>query len=217
VFGSALTSPSGIARHDALRAAAEVNDLVFEVATDPPLLTQFFEIHDKRFGSLHHVKAYRNDRSEDDDRRSSVLVARIGELCVGGARLTIKTPEQREPLPMEVGGFRLENAFPALLGPRMRYGQIGRLCLASEVASNAAMRALLWHLFGKVIELRLDKIVAAAPLSNARLYRQHCVGMGLMNVVIHNFVLPDCRAYGGVPHYLISGSVGKGKPEGVGE
>ena len=189
-------------------------NLVFEVTSDRTLLNQYFAIYEERFRTIHKAHAYRHDPHDEDDRRSSILVARLGDLCVGGARLTIKTPEVRHPLPMEIDDFRVEERLPQLVNPATRYGQIGRICLAQEFAGDDATRVLLAHLYRKVIELDLAVIFGTAPMLNARAYRKHCVAMGLTGVTIHyDLPLPSYPMCDRLRFYLVSGAVSRVRAE----
>ena len=191
-------------------------ELAFEFTHDPNLLDQYFRVYEARFRALYNAREYRHDPEDGDDRRSEILIARLGSVCVGGARLTIKTPERREPLPMEMNGFRIEERLPHVVSGAMRYGQIGRICLTEDFSGGSATRTLMWHLFRRVVDLDLKKIFGTAPMLNARLYRQHCMAMGLTDVTIHHdVVLPPYPMCDGLTFYLISGSVDNSRATGA--
>jgi hypothetical protein len=189
---------------------AVAQPLAFEFTRDTTLLDQYYRIYEERFRALYNAHQYRHGTEDEDDRRSEILIARSGDLCVGGARLTIKTPEHRALLPMEIAGFRIEERLPQLVSAGTRYGQIGRICLTEELSGGPATRMLLWHLFRRVVELDLVKIFGTAPMPNARLYRQHCMAMGLTDVRVHyDVALPTYPMCDGLTFYLVSGSVDK--------
>jgi ribosomal protein S18 acetylase RimI-like enzyme len=188
------------------RTMLAAGPLVFEVTRDPELLASYFRIYEQRFREVHGAHLYRHDGEDEDDRRSDILIARVDSVCIGGARLTTKTPEQRDALPMEIAGFSVEERLPGMVGADTRYGQIGRICLMREFAGGGLTRQLLWHLYRRVVELDLAVIFGTAPIQNARSYRQHCIAMGLQGVTIHyDVVLPTYPMCDGLTFYLVSG------------
>jgi hypothetical protein len=183
--------------------------LVFEFTRDPALLGQFYRIYENEFKAV--LKAdYHHADSDKHDRDGHFLIVRRENLCVGGARLSVKTPQHLDLLPIEMGDFRIENYFPHLRQKQMRYGQIGRLCLLPEFRGGAITRMMFWHFFRKVVALDLDVIFATAPLVIARGHMRHFVAMGLTEAKIHHDITlplyPMCEE---IRFYLVSVVVDK--------
>jgi len=191
------------------RRQKKQEDLVFEFTRDPGLLHQYHLIYEEQFRAVHSARNYRSIEDEHD-RRGHVIIARHGNLCIGGARLSVRTPRQPHPLPIEMNDFRLEKHFPELDQKQLRYGQIGRICLLPQFRGGTATRIMMWHLYRKVVALGLDRVFGTATIANARVYRQNCLGMGLKDVKIHQSIeLPPYPMCEEIRFYLISGSVDK--------
>ena len=88
-------------------------ELVFEFTRDPALIHQYHRIYEEQFRIVHHAVNYRSQQDEHD-RNGYIMIVRDGNLCVGGARLSIKTPRKRQSLPIEMNEFRLSDYFPQL-------------------------------------------------------------------------------------------------------
>lgn len=160
---------SALARKYNNRWANKNEELVYEFTKDPALLFQYHKIYEEQFRIVHNAQRYHH-LEDEHDRNGHILVVRMGNFCVGGARLNIKTPRNTAPLPIEMDGFKFENYFPELATKEMRYGQLGRICLLPEFRGGDATRKMLWHVYRKAAALGLDIVFATAPLVNARLY-----------------------------------------------
>jgi predicted GNAT family N-acyltransferase len=191
------------------KARREQTELVFEFTRDPALLHQYHHIYEQQFKAVHKANRYRSTLDEHD-RRSHFLVVRQGKQCVGGARLSIKTPRQPDLLPIEINGFRLEAHFPELGQKELRYAQIGRFCLLPDFRGGTATQLMLWHLYRKSVALGMDVVFGTAPLLNARVYMQNFIAMGLKQAKVHfDINLPDYPMCEEIKFYLISLAIDK--------
>jgi len=196
------------------RPAKKPDELVYELTSDAELLHQYRVIYEREFSAVHNADYRYTHADEEDDRHGHIVVVRQGNCCVGGARISVRTPHQPHPLPIELDGFRLEEHFPELKEKKMRYGQVGRFCLLPEFRGGAVTSTLMWHLYRKVVALALDEVFGTATIANARVYKQNCISMGLKDVKIHRHIelplYPMCEQ---IRFYLISGSVDTAHPK----
>jgi hypothetical protein len=185
------------------------SELVFEFTRDPALIHQYHRIYEEQFRIVHQAVNYRSVQDEHD-RNGYIMIVREGNLCVGGARLSVKTPRKPQPLPIEMNEFRLANYFPKLEQKEMKYGQIGRFCLLPEYWGGTATRLLLTNLYRKSVALGLDMIFGTAPISNARAYMKNFSAMGLKEPKIHfDIDLPPYPMCEEIKFYLVSVVVNK--------
>ena len=184
-------------------------ELVYEFTRDPALLHQYFRIYEAEFQAVFKAR-YQHEENDAHDRTGHFLIVRRGNLCVGGARLSVKTPRKPDLLPIEMDDFRLERHFPELAHKQMRYGQIGRLCVLPDFRGGNVTRTLLSHLYRKGVALNLDVIFGTAPLITARVYMQNFSAMGLKEPKIHfNVELPKYPMCEEIKFHLISLDVHK--------
>lgn len=179
-------------------------DLVFEFTRDPALLHQYYRIYEKECRVITHIPGFR-EAEKEYNRKGHIVVARIGNLCIGGARLSVRTPRQTKPLPMEMNGFNLHKHFPQLEQKQMRYGELSRLVLLPEFRDGDIARRMFVHLYRKAAALGLDIGFAAAPLLNIRAYRLSFMALGLRESDIHfDIEVPPYPGFEEVKDYLLS-------------
>ena len=196
------------------RWTGKQEDIVFEFTKDPGLLHQFHHIYEDQFRSVHNALRYQHSEQDEHDARGHVIIARRGNFCVGGARLSIKTPRQPHLMPIEIDGFRLDHHFPELTQKEMRYAQIGRFCLLPEFRGGNATQILLWHLYRKSVALGMDVVFGTAPILNARVYMQNFSAMGLKTAKMHtNVTLPLYPMCEEIKFHLISLTIEKAVAE----
>ncbi len=178
------------------------DESVYEFTRERQLLRQYCEMYQRECRIVDDPDFLAAE--EDYNRDAHILIARIGSECIGGGRLSIRSTEQTKPLPIEIADFRLENCFPGLKRPGMRYGEVSRLVLRPEFRDGRASLEM-WKQFGqKIIDLDLAVTYAAAPLINLRAYRKHCRSLGA-EVKIHMDVeLPPYPGFEQVTDYLLS-------------
>ncbi len=184
----------------------KTRDLVFEYTRDPDLLRQYYRMYEQRFQLIHSAWQYRHAEEDEHDRRAHILIARRGRQCVGGARLSIKTPSKPDALPVELGDFRVARFFPELEERGLSVCQASRFAVLAEYGGGELIRLLQWHLTRKMIGLGMNMFFATAPMSNARVYRKYCRSLGYRNIRIHlDIEIPRYPMCDNIKFYLISG------------
>lgn len=178
-------------------------DLTFEFSNDPGLLHQYYILRASEFNAVLGYTDYPPHETEHD-HNGQILIVRLGNLCVGGIRMNVKTPRKPTLLPVEADNFRLEDHFPLLR--EKSYGQLAELVLLPEFRYGKVLRQIGERILNRVSALDLKMLFATCPLSNARLYRLDAVVLGVHSTQIHqDIVLPKRIHVGGIRRYLMSG------------
>ena len=161
--------------------------ITFELCRDPRLLQQYYQLREECFRRELGLPDF--DGSEDErDRQGQILIARIGDRCVGGARIAPGTvvEKQLDELALAPEACCMWERF--VIDPVVRTVQLVRDFCAYLIEAS--------RMFGYAYALVLSS------LRNARFYRQchSALGVGFQ---IHRSV-PDCAqgAFEGLEHYL---------------
>ncbi|HEU5048373.1 MAG TPA: hypothetical protein VFT64_11095 [Rickettsiales bacterium] len=190
-------------------------EIVFEFTRDPGLLHQYYRIREDGFGSVLGLTRYSGAECEYD-RNGYILVAKMGNFCIGGARLNIKTPRRPHLLPMEIEDFRLEKLFPYLQHKQLSYGQVSGVAILPEFRNGEISREILRRAIQKSVALNVHMLFAICPLINSRLYRQEFVGMGWKDTKVHMDVpLPVYPTMEEIKLYLMSSVIDKSVVRGT--
>ena len=160
------------------------DDIVMEFTRDPGLLHQYYRIRDQEFKMALHCDDY-DSLENEHDKTGYIAVARIGNFCIGGVRLNIKSPRRPNLLPVEINGFRLEEHFSYLAHKEVTYAQASGFVILPELRSNEICFNLVKRMFARARSLNVHTMFAASPKINSRLYKMECVQLGIVNTVIH--------------------------------
>lgn len=179
-------------------------ELVYEFTRDPGLLHQYYRIRADEYKAVYGFNNYPSTETKYD-RNGHVIVARVGNFCVGGARIDIKTPRRPRLLPMEIEDFRLENHFTELRYKQVSYGQASGFALLPEFRGGDVSREIVKRGCSKAAALNLSVLFAVCPILNSRLYKQDCKAIGLKDTKIHfDIELPVYPHLKEAKHYLLS-------------
>jgi hypothetical protein len=179
-------------------------ELTFEFTRDPGLLHQYYRLRAQEYIAVHGLKDFPATESKHD-RTGHIMVARMGNFCVGGARIDVTTPRLSRLLPMEADTFRLKKHFPYLQHKQMSYCQVSGFALLSGFHGSAVTREMIGRVLEKAAALSMHMLFAACPMLNARLYRQSCASNGWKDSQIHyDIELPDDPSTEGIKLYLFS-------------
>lgn len=185
--------------------------LVYEFTRDPELLHQYYRIFNSQcrvVSSLEYL-----EKEEQYNKRSHIMVVREGNLVVGGARITINTPRQNHPLPLEIGEFRLTSLFPDLEAKQQRYAEFSRLAVLPDYRGADVLRQIIINVYRKCVALDIHYIFAAAPLVNGRSYRQICKAIGLTDAKVYMDIdIPPAPGFEEVKDYLFAVEIFKSLP-----
>lgn len=159
----------------------------FELCREPLLLAQYYYLREQCFRKDLGLPDF--DGSEDErDREGQILIARLGDRCVGGARITPGTP----------------------IGTHLREMNLAvdnccmweRFVVDPEVRSVQLVRDFCAELIEESRRFGYDFAVVLSSLCNARFYRMCHSALGV-DFQIHRQLPEMARgAFQGLEHYL---------------
>lgn len=179
-------------------------DLVVEFIRDPGLLHQYYRIREKESAE---IPGYATDYTYTEtahDKNGQILVARIGNFCVGGISIASKTPRNPRLLPMEIGSFRLEDYFPDLRHKQISCGEVSNLALLPEFNNETVSSAMMSRLYDKAVAMNLSVLFAASPCLDSRSYRKNCMLAGFKDAKMHYDIELPSQCLQGIKQYLVS-------------
>lgn len=178
-------------------------DLVFEFTRDPALLQQYNRLYAAEFRAVQNAEHYHHVEDEHD-KRADFLIVRQGNFCIGGGRLSTKSPCQPHPLPVESNGFKVEDYLPHLGQKEITYGQAGRICLLPDFRGGDVTTRIIWHINRKAVALGWELMVATAPLLNARNNTKLCRRIGLDTKIYFDIPVPPYPMCEGIKMYFMT-------------
>lgn len=183
-------------------------DLTYEFTRDPGLLHQYYRIRQQIALTTYGVHS---GEESEHDRKGQILIVKHGKNeCVGGVRLSFKTPRLPELLPMEINDFRIEKYFPYLGQQQLSYVQASWFTLLPQFHGGEITQKMIERVFSKASAMNAEILFGVAPILNARTYVQHFKALRLKEAKVHyNIELPSYPTLEEVKLYLISAIVEK--------
>jgi hypothetical protein len=161
--------------------------ITFELTQDPHMLEQYYQLRERCF--RRELKLPDFDGSEDErDRQGQILIARVGDRCVGGARIAPSTP-----IPNQLAELALTTKDCCMWE---------RFVIDPLVRSVQLVRDFCAQLIDTSRRCGYDFALVLSSHRNARFYRQCHSALGV-DFQIHRPV-PDAAqgAFEGLEHYL---------------
>ncbi len=175
--------------------------LKYELTKDPALLEQYYRIREKCFRRELGIADF--DGSEDArDRRSDILVARVGGRCIGGTRITGRHPQSLHPVPLEDEGLDLVAALPGLRLAENSFCQWGRLAVAPEYRTPEVLRRYCSAMIEASRALGYAYSVVVTDINRARLYKRLFSALGYRYDIVRGLRIPAEAGFDGLPHLL---------------
>lgn len=159
----------------------------FELCRNTSLLEQYYQLREQCYRKELRLPEF-NGAEDDLDRQGQILIARQGNRCIGGARISPQVP-----LDKQLRELQLHPAACCIWE---------RLVVDPSVRSVQLMRDFCTHLIGVSRTAGYHYALVLSSLRNARLYRQHHSALGI-SFQIHRSA-PDCAQgpFSGLEHYL---------------
>ena len=120
--------------------------------------------------------------ADETDKLSRIVIAAQGGVVVGGARLTISTPQRPQMLPLEEKDFDLKSceALKDLGLDRKPYGEISRMAASPQSAHGFEISSgLAYALASLAAHLGLDVVFSICPAKPARINRINAAKLGI--------------------------------------
>ena len=137
--------------------------VVYEFTTDPQLLEQYYQLREQCYREELKLPDF-NGAEEPADRNGRILIARNGDLCLGGARITSGTSDESMSL-------SLNDLMPELGLQKGPYCMWERLSLSKELREYNCQKEFCAHLVNASWNLGYDYAFMVSSIRNARFYR----------------------------------------------
>lgn len=111
------------------------HNISYEFTTDPESLQQYYNIREFAYKETLGVQGF-SGQEDELDKHSYILVVKSGNTVIGGARLTVSSPEKPQIMPLEENGFDIKEHFPQLDFTKLKYCEMSRLALLPEFRNN---------------------------------------------------------------------------------
>ncbi|MFT5721384.1 MAG: hypothetical protein ACI9W6_001698 [Motiliproteus sp.] len=198
--------------------------ITFELTEDPQLLAQYYSIREVSFRECLGLDGF--DGSEDaDDIHGDIIIARVGDRCVGGARINGTGPGRSRRLPLETDAFVMGEVIGEIM-PRLTldnspYCQWTRLCLAPDYRIGEILRGLVQAVIVHSAELGYRYAFNVAGMSRARLYKRLHAVLGYRYEICDQVLVPAEEGFRHLEHLLsithLDAAVLEGTAEGKAE
>jgi hypothetical protein len=183
------------------RPSRRLEHVVYEMSRDAGLLHQYHLLREEMFISVWGLKKF-SGKKDDYDDKSDVMIARIGNHCIAGCRLTFSHPEAREPLPMEKNNTTLTELLPQLNLGDVRYVEVSRMAIFPDFQNSLVMLELSRQLLKRAAEKKARYAFTLAPAPLARNYRKAAHLFGLKWQILNEIEIPERIEYEGIPMVL---------------
>ena len=183
------------------RPSKRLEHVVYEMTRDSGLLHQYHLLRKEMFISVWGLKNFPSTKDLYDDV-SDVMIARVGNHCIAGCRLTFSNPGERMALPMEKEGLSLEKLLPNLALADERYVEISRMAILPDFQNSLVMLELSRQLLKRGAEKKARYAFTLAPVPLARNYRKAAHLFGLKWQILNDIEIPDREEYEGIKMVL---------------
>lgn len=167
--------------------------LTCEITRDPGYLHQYFLLRSDTLPKW--MPPIANSDMQDED--SEIMVARLGNHVIAGARLTFSMPTHRRPLPMETLGFGMERVVQDLSVSRLRYAEISRLVMLPEFEGSAHAIEFVRHIIKYCTTKKVSVAFSLLPLPVAERCKKALALFGLNWSLRSDMMAPQDASYEG--------------------
>lgn len=177
------------------------SEVAYEFTTDVALLHQYCILREEMFKKvwdLEHFKA----QKDAIDEISDIVVARKGNQCIGGGRVTFSTPHKRQKLPMESEHFSLVNALPDFSLSEHSYAEVTRIAVLSEFSKDNVIVELTNRVILRIIAEGCKYLFFISPMSMTRTHRRVVNQLGYVLTTDKSVIIPDREEYEGIQMFL---------------
>lgn len=179
--------------------------VVYEFTQDRGLLHQYYRLRQTMYRKMFDSENF--DGGEDlHDKLSHILIARRGNLCLGGCRLTIREHDEMWALPMECDQFKVRDQFSDLPLSDVRHAEISRFAIMEDSGDEDIFYGLCKVMYDKIIDSDIHYLFAKSTLTLARNWRlvansfgvkttRICNDLELPEIPIHPTINSDVKWY----------------------
>lgn len=168
-----------------LRSQPTSEPIIYEFTQDRALLHQYYRLREMMYRKIYNSRDIKAD--EDlHDKLSYILIARRGNLCLGGCRLTVREGDEMWDLPMETDAFKLRDKFSELPLQHVRHGEISRFAIMEDAGDEDIFHGMCKVMYEKVVSLHIHYLFAKSIYSLARNWRLIANSMGVKTTRIRD-------------------------------
>lgn len=184
-----------IATRRSFNPYAKNEPVVYEFTDDPGLLHQYYRLREDRYRKVFNLNNF-NGGADKYDKLSYILIARRGNLCLGGCRLTIREGEETWLLPTEVDEYIFRDLFPELSLDKVRHGEISRFVVMEDSGDEDITYGLSKAMYNKVTSSNIHYLFVSSTYSMARNWKMISNSFGVRTTRIVNGIHPPDRVLG---------------------
>jgi hypothetical protein len=158
---------------------------------DPALLAQYFELRNQIY-LRHYPHLNENFGHEELADRHSHIVVGHEERVVAGGRITVSRPAKPRRMPMEEGGFRLNELLPDFGLARQSYAEFSRVAVDPAFAAGRHCGlGLIFELARTAADLGVDLVFSICPSPMVRLNAWNSRRCGVEFLVFPDIAIPN--------------------------
>ena len=159
--------------------------VVYEFTQDRGLLNQYYGLRQRMYRNIFGSDSV--EGGEDvHDKLSHILIARRGNLCLGGCRLTLREHDETWALPMESAQFTLREAFADLPLSRVRHGEVSRFTVMEDCGEDDVFGGLCKMVYAKIADSNMPYVFTKLSLPEAKAWRAAANSFGVNTTRICN-------------------------------
>lgn len=162
-------------------------DMIVECSTDMQYLEQYYYLRENIYKTDLNITDF-SGAEDEYDRRSFLIIARLGHLCIGGARFTLSTPEAPIRLPFEKEGFSVHDHIPGL--SEVNYCELGRTAVLPKYRDSECLTRMFAYAIEVAHQHNCKYIVGASPPGVARLFQRIFRHLGYRDDIRSDIHLP---------------------------
>ena len=153
-----------------LKPYANKEPVTFEFTQDKALLHQYYRLREIMYNKTFNVEDY-NWGEDFYDKIGHILIARKGNLCLGGCRLIIREGDEEWAMPMECEELNLRKTFPELSLDKTRHAEISRFAVMEDCGEANIFSGLCELMYDKVMSSDIHYLFVKSPYAMARSWR----------------------------------------------
>lgn len=173
----------------------------FELTKNPDHLSSYYKIRETCFRKDLLLSNF-NGSEDKYDKEGHILIARVGNHCIGGARINGNSPKTSTRLPIENDNFIVKDLFPDLALEDHSYCQWTRLALLPEYRTMDAVKALCLSLTRVSTDLGFKYAFNVTGSARARLYRRLAASGGMRYKICNHIKIPAEPGFNDLEHLL---------------
>ncbi len=184
--------------------------ITFEFSQDKALLHQYYRLREIMYRVKHNKDFDLDDYDLGEDfydKIGHILIARRGNLCLGGCRLIVREGDENWALPMESDSvnFNLRESMPDLPLDKVRHAEISRFAVMEDCGNDDVFAGLCKIMYDKVISADIRYLFVKSPYKMARSWRFIANNFGVKTTKIIEGIHPiDKTLSSEIKWYLVA-------------